>query len=159
MTTTKTALTKLLRQKTISKATLHLIATEVGRAARKGEAPSSDAPPAEIAAFLVAHPVAARRTLLGLQGRTKDGRLDPFLSALAEIRGVGHAEIGVYTLMPTGDAVTVQHPKGTWTVERSTDPRVGLILMEQPTDKSATQLSAVKLPKAVHEHLALMFKL
>lgn len=153
---TKTALTKLLRHKALSKATLHLIATEVGRAAKRGEGPRNDAPPAEIAAFLIHHPVVARRTLEGLRGRTKDGRLDPFLNALAQIRGVGQTEVASYTLIPTGDVVTVGHSKGTWTVTRSTDARVGLIVLETPEAKTALQLSTVKLPKAVHDYLALM---
>lgn len=152
--TTKANLQRAL--KILNSSTLRMIAVEIGQVEVRRGVATSAVTVTQLTDFLHQHPPLARRAATFLRGATRDPKYLPVIEAVEGLRGVGPLTVGGWTITPHGERrLTLRcGERPTLHVEYSTDPRVGLIVMDRENATRASQLEAVTLPRAVAAELA-----
>lgn len=155
--TTKAALTAALSQ--LSKSTVRMLAIEVKFAVHRRGRATDQVTAAQLASFLVDHPLDARKVAQFLARASKDPAHQPIVDALLGVKGAGEMQVGGWTLQPTDQprVAVLTNTKGVkmW-AERHTDSRVGLVILTRPDDTRVSQALFESLPLAVQAAVAVL---
>ena len=145
--TTKKDLTAALRP--LSKATLKLLAVEVGCVVHRHSTAVNEPSAAQLAQFLVEQPIPARRAVTLLRERSTEAAHHALAKCIEGVKGCGALTVGEWTLTPQPGGVACTKPGKAQFVCHSSDPRVGPLVLDSAEGKAGVQLEFAALPKGV----------
>lgn len=145
--TTKKDLTAALRP--LSKATLKLLAVEVGCVVHRHGTAVNEPSAAQLAQFLVEQPIPARRAVTLLREKSTEAAHHTLAECIEGVKGCGPMTVGEWTLTPQPGGVQCSTGAKTRFVCHSTDSRVGPLVLEQAQATTGVQLEFAPLPKGV----------